>query len=162
MYWYLSFISDLLDGFVARKLNQTSHFGKELDRLVDSSSFGIIPVFLAYKLGFDSFTATLFCTLYLTCCLWRLAHFNINQPRVVQGRTFFTGLPSHISAGWFIASVIGLRWAGWLTPVFFYVYFPLAGALMVSGISYPKNGVWCKILYFALAVGSVLNWLSLA
>lgn len=45
----VAYITDALDGFVARKLNATSAFGLQLDSLADVVDFGLAPVFLSYK-----------------------------------------------------------------------------------------------------------------
>ena len=44
----LAAILDTLDGRVARLIQGTSEFGKELDSLTDFVSFGIAPVFILY------------------------------------------------------------------------------------------------------------------
>ena len=47
---FLAAIADLLDGFVARLLNQQSELGKELDSLADIVSFGVLPACIAHKM----------------------------------------------------------------------------------------------------------------
>ncbi|RYD04496.1 hypothetical protein N752_14075 [Desulforamulus aquiferis] len=46
----LAGVMDYLDGKVARKLQVSSDFGKELDSLADLVSFGVAPAILAYAL----------------------------------------------------------------------------------------------------------------
>src|SRR5207253_414437 len=43
----VAFLGDGVDGYLARKLNQTSAFGERLDSLADLVSFGLAPVFFA-------------------------------------------------------------------------------------------------------------------
>jgi CDP-diacylglycerol--serine O-phosphatidyltransferase len=45
----MAYITDALDGFVARKLDAASSFGLQLDSLADVVDFGLAPVFLSYK-----------------------------------------------------------------------------------------------------------------
>lgn len=45
----MAYITDALDGFVARKLDAASSFGLHLDSLADVVDFGLAPVFLSYK-----------------------------------------------------------------------------------------------------------------
>ena len=45
---YLSLVFDFLDGFIARKLNATSKFGKHLDSFADLISFGLLPSLILY------------------------------------------------------------------------------------------------------------------
>lgn len=100
-------IFDLLDGLVAKLLNATSEFGKQLDSLADVISFGLAPSFLLYrilqmgfvKMGegsfilespsfgqrlilFSAFAVAAFAAL-------RLARFNISTSKSVD----FQGLP---------------------------------------------------------------------
>src|SRR5690554_4906942 len=45
----LSMVLDGMDGKIARKLDVTSSFGKELDSLCDLVSFGVAPALLVYS-----------------------------------------------------------------------------------------------------------------
>jgi CDP-diacylglycerol--serine O-phosphatidyltransferase len=49
---------DFLDGFIAKILNATSEFGKQLDSLADLISFGFAPSVLLYKLMEASISKT--------------------------------------------------------------------------------------------------------
>jgi CDP-diacylglycerol---serine O-phosphatidyltransferase len=91
-------ILDALDGRIARMIQGTSEFGKELDSLTDFVSFGIAPVFVLYfwelntygKLGW---AITL---IYSVCCVLRLARFNLTKIEEKQEwkNNFFEGVPS--------------------------------------------------------------------
>tara|TARA_E500000178_G_C16996123_1_gene743288 strand:- start:656 stop:1447 length:792 start_codon:yes stop_codon:yes gene_type:complete len=91
-------ILDALDGRIARLINGTSEFGKELDSLTDFVSFGIAPAFTLYfwelnnygKLGWS---ITL---IYSVCCVLRLARFNLTKIEETQEwkNNFFEGVPS--------------------------------------------------------------------
>ena len=94
--WYIVIcgVLDMLDGRVARLSKTGSHFGAELDSLVDIVSFGVAPAVLAYFLYFGpagGFT-WLFSYGYVMCVALRLARFNAAGGGHEGGG--FTGLPS--------------------------------------------------------------------
>ena len=91
-------ILDALDGRIARLIQGTSEFGKELDSLTDFVSFGIAPVFVLYfwdlnKYGKLGWAITL---IYSVCCVLRLARFNLTKVDETQQwkNNFFEGVPS--------------------------------------------------------------------
>ena len=91
-------ILDALDGRIARLIQGTSEFGKELDSLTDFVSFGIAPVFVLYfwdlnKYGKLGWAITL---VYSVCCVLRLARFNLTKVDETQQwkNNFFEGIPS--------------------------------------------------------------------
>ena len=47
---YLAAILDFLDGFIARKLNQMSELGKQLDSLADMVTSGVVPGYVMYQM----------------------------------------------------------------------------------------------------------------
>ncbi len=94
---------DGLDGRVARLIDGTSEFGKELDSLTDFVSFGIAPAFILYfwelnNYGKIGWAVTL---LFSVCCVLRLARFNLTKiSEEEQWRVnFFEGVPSPAGAG---------------------------------------------------------------
>jgi CDP-diacylglycerol---serine O-phosphatidyltransferase len=90
----LSFILDGLDGRVARRLNATSPFGRELDSLSDVVAFGVAPALLVYSWGLsrlaDEF-GVLVAFLFAVCGGARLARFNVNTSD--EPKKHFQGLP---------------------------------------------------------------------
>ena len=94
----LAAILDTLDGRVARLIQGTSEFGKELDSLTDFVSFGIAPVFILYfwelkNYGKIGWAITL---IYSVCCVIRLARFNLTKisPEENWKNNYFEGVPS--------------------------------------------------------------------
>lgn len=80
---------DMLDGYLARKMNQESEFGAELDSLSDLVTFGVAPMVLLmsyYSSGVLSFIAILL----PVCGALRLARHNINR-HLTKG--YLIGLP---------------------------------------------------------------------
>lgn len=126
-------VSDGLDGRVARYLNVSSEFGKELDSLCDLVSFGVAPAILAYSFFLKDFGVIGYfaAAFFAVCGAMRLARFNVNTG-VVKG--YFMGLP--IPAGGCVLAtfiMIGVKPAGWIFPVMVVVF----AYLMVSTIKYP-------------------------
>jgi CDP-diacylglycerol--serine O-phosphatidyltransferase len=150
--WAILF--DGWDGRVARMMNATSDFGRELDSLADCVTFGVAPAFLAYAWGIaavDPYTAGPFheqlhraglfvCFLFLVCGAARLARFNISTNPLPTnpgkpGRKYFVGLAIPAGAG-VIASIVHYRngevndWVGW--PVMWMAIVLGSALLMVS------------------------------
>ncbi len=141
---------DSLDGRVARMTGTNTEFGKQFDSLADVVSFGIAPAVLAYAWGVRSLPLQdsvsvhqlsqfgwLSCLVFVICCAWRLARFNV-QGMAPGGSRYFVGLPTPAAAGVVAAIVHAFkmplhdwRWsAAWLLLA------AGLGALMTSGIRY--------------------------
>lgn len=80
---------DKIDGFIARKLNQESDIGAELDSLSDLVTFGIAPAALISNL-FNNNWVSLISLLLPICGSLRLARYNITRK---QTQEHFTGVP---------------------------------------------------------------------
>lgn len=114
----VAFVLDALDGGVARATGTNTEFGKQFDSLADVVSFGIAPAFLAYAWGVRDLPLSdwgalgvhvyqlgwLVCFIFLACCAWRLARFNI-QGMAPGGSRYFVGLPTPAAAGMIAATV---------------------------------------------------------
>jgi len=86
--FYFSTFADGLDGFIAKK-TEKSPFGKELDSLADSISFGVFPATLMVRFDSNLFP---FAALFLAFSILRLARFNVLK------FSDFYGLPTLVSA----------------------------------------------------------------
>lgn len=127
-------ISDGLDGRVARYLNASSEFGKELDSLCDLVSFGVAPAILAYAFllkDLPGIAGYIIAAFFATCGALRLARFNVNTG-VVKG--YFMGLPIP-AAGCVVSTFIalGIKPSGWIFPIMVVI----CAYLMISNIKYP-------------------------
>ena len=93
-------ILDALDGRIARLINGTSEFGKELDSLTDFVSFGIAPVLILYFWNLNTYgkLGWAIALIYSVCCVLRLARFNLTKIDVQQEwkYNFFEGIPSPV------------------------------------------------------------------
>ena len=145
---------DGLDGKLARLLDVTSNFGKELDSLADVITFGAAPAVLLLSFGWLSPLHQVAAALFVFAGAIRLARFNTQS---VAAASHFVGLP--ITAGGGIAATAVLyshMLPGWLLPL----TYALLASLMLSTLPYPsfksvslpKNGL--------VLVGSILATLA--
>ncbi len=103
---FVAMVADSLDGFIARKTNTASDFGKEYDSLCDMVAFGLAASLVMYswslhylseyrwlggKLGWVA------AFMYAACAALRLARFNVLAARGGAKGSFF-GLPSPAAA----------------------------------------------------------------
>jgi CDP-diacylglycerol--serine O-phosphatidyltransferase len=168
---------DSLDGRVARLLGANTDFGVQFDSLADVVSFGIAPAILSFAWGtrsvaldgakwtqfFGNF-AWVCCLVFLICCAWRLARFNV-QGMAPGGSKFFVGMPTPAAAGMLAAIVHGFKFPlqnEWIAAAWFLLAVSL-GALMTSKIRYYsfKDIPWTKkqrslwIVLIGLIVGAI-------
>ena len=137
----LAVIVDFLDGRVARRLNATSEFGKELDSLSDLIAFGAAPAIILYTWAFGRFAdefGILISFIFLACGAIRLARFNVSTGQVPKN--YFQGLPIPGAAGAVVTlshmfptavESMGYSIVLMLTAV-------VMAALMVSTLPYPN------------------------
>lgn len=124
---------DSLDGRVARRLNVTSEFGKELDSLADLVSFGVAPatVFYLLLLTGQGWTGYILAAVFPVCGALRLARFN-----VLNVKGYYVGLPITV-AGPVLAGVA--LFGHNALPVDFQALVMLVlSGLMVSTLRIPK------------------------
>lgn len=146
----LAILFDSLDGRIARLTGTNTEFGVQFDSLADVVSFGIAPAVLAYSWGFHGIPVStpinieqlgqfgwILCLVFLICCAWRLARFNV-QGMDPGGSKYFIGMPTPAAAGVVAAIIHGFkvplhdyRWSiAWFVLLF------TLGALMTSTIRY--------------------------
>ncbi|HVT36225.1 MAG TPA: CDP-diacylglycerol--serine O-phosphatidyltransferase [Nevskiaceae bacterium] len=106
---------DTFDGYIARKTNTASDFGKEYDSLCDMVAFGLAASLVMYNWSLHYLSeykwlggklGWVICFIYTSCAALRLARFNVLASRGEAKGAFF-GLPSPGAA----AVVSGLVWA---------------------------------------------------
>jgi CDP-diacylglycerol--serine O-phosphatidyltransferase len=138
-----SYILDLLDGYLARKLKATSAYGLQLDSLVDMASLGIAPAVLVFHHvstgGINAFLIGPFVVLVILAGAFRLARFNLLPPKKTGaedsvGLTISTG-----GATLALAVLTDLTWHGGVASnLYFIPLLVLISALMVSTIRFPS------------------------
>ncbi len=128
----VAMILDGMDGKVARRLDATSPFGKELDSLCDLVSFGVAPAILVYSFKLSEFglTGLAIALAFTLCGAIRLARFN-----TMTITTHFVGVP--ITAAGSLLAILALL--GTKIPLFIFpIVVVLFSYLMVSNIKIPK------------------------
>ena len=117
----LAVVSDYFDGKIAKIMGQQNDFGRELDSLADTVSFGVAPAILGFTL-IQTPLAIISFTVFLFCGILRLARYNIMN---LKGA--FQGMPITLN-GIIIPAFYFLH-----TPIRFYPYIYLVlGVFMVS------------------------------
>lgn len=134
----VAMLLDGLDGRVARALNVTSEFGKQLDSLSDMISFGVAPAFVMYVTAFQEIPPAfgwLATALFPICGALRLARFNVQAG--VPG--FFIGLPIPVAGGALCTLALFSKdipeWISVASTL-------LLSFLMVSRVQYPSFKKW--------------------
>jgi len=120
-------VFDYFDGKVARLIGREGEFGKQLDSLADTISFGVAPAIFGFTLIQTNFAIIVF-TLFLFAGVLRLARYNIME---FNGE--FAGMPITVN-GMVVPLVYLFR-----VPVQAYPYIYLFLAiLMVSPLKFKK------------------------
>lgn len=123
----LAVVSDYFDGKIAKAMGQQNDFGKELDSLADTVSFGVAPAIFGFTL-IQTPLAVISFTVFLFCGILRLAKYNIMN---LKGA--FQGMPITLN-GVIIPLAYLLRNVLHIEIKFFpYIYLVL-GILMVSSL----------------------------
>lgn len=74
----LAVVTDMFDGFLARKLDVVSEFGMQLDSLCDLVSFGVAPMIIGWQLELhhSMYLGILLGFIYVAASVFRLARYN--------------------------------------------------------------------------------------
>jgi CDP-diacylglycerol---serine O-phosphatidyltransferase len=141
----ISYVLDLFDGEMARRLEAGSSFGLQLDSLVDMVSLGTAPAVLAFFHLVDALEGALLAALlwmlvilYVVAGAFRLARFNLLPAKT--GQTDSVGLTISTSGATLTLAVVSdITFSGDLVPPAFYLVFLFVlGLLMVSRIPFPS------------------------
>jgi len=94
---FCALITDMLDGYVARKTGTANEIGTQIDSLSDSLSFGVAPAILtfqSFRTGgvYDIFIA-IGCICFVIGAFLRLARFNLSD-----NNAEYTGVPTPLTA----------------------------------------------------------------
>lgn len=132
LFIFIAAFLDRYDGKVARKFNQESELGKQLDSMGDIISFGVAPALLMYECVLSDFgTLGMIITIfYIACGAFRLARFNITE-----SNCYFVGLPitaagTFLTFSYFLLPIVN--------PPFYLFVYPILSILMVSTFSLKK------------------------
>ncbi len=92
-------LCDAMDGRIARATTTMTKrerfYGVQLDSLCDIISFGAVPCFMAYMLGYNGVIDIVIFMLFVVCGVTRLANFNTESAvdTADMKPKFFTGMP---------------------------------------------------------------------
>ena len=135
----ITFGTDLIDGYIARKTGTVNDIGRELDSLSDSLTFGIVPAvlcFQAFRTGtFYDYFLVVGCICFALGAILRLARFNISTS------AGYTGVPTPVTS--------------LLILVYFFANYFYAFAS--GGLNYPFLEIACFITPFLLIFFGWLN-----
>ena len=145
---FFAMFMDVLDGFLAGKLNCKSRFGQSMDSMVDFFICCVMPVWMVLTFVGNSALLVGGLVFYCACGLWRLAHFNVMASENPGNLAYFTGLP--VPGAMMLASasiwlVVYHALPIWLLAAALF----LAGVLMVSRFKLKKYGMAQKALWVA-------------
>jgi len=76
---FAAVLFDYLDGKIARWTGKTHAFGKQLDSLADTISFGVAPAVLGFVVLEKNKLTWLLLAFFVCCGILRLARFNISE-----------------------------------------------------------------------------------
>ena len=132
LFIFIAAFLDSYDGKVARKFNQESELGKQLDSMGDIISFGVAPALLMYEVAVIDFgvAAMAMTVLYISCGALRLARFN-----VMESTGYFIGLPI-TAAGTLLT--FSYFFVEYISPVAYMFLIPTLAILMVSTFTLKK------------------------
>ena len=149
----LAGIMDTLDGFAAKRLNQYSELGEQLDSLCDGINFVLVPAVFAVT-RMDMRLGTMICAgIYCACGILRLGYFNILLEEKTEEKVF-VGVPTTIAA----VFVQALVWACTVlcprlrlaVPTILLVF----GLLMISRLRFRASNL--GRIFFAVVGAAVL------
>lgn len=121
-------IFDVFDGKLARHTKTNNDFGKQLDSLADTVSFGVAPTVIGFSL-IQTKLALIAFSIFLLCGILRLAKFNI-----MQAQGYYIGMPITIN-GIIIPLVVFFS----LPAMYFPYLYLLLAILMVCPIQVKKK-----------------------
>lgn len=128
---------DVFDGWIARKMNQSSNLGIQLDSMADMVTFGIAPAVMFYKMLPEGWLSLVVAACIPLASAWRLATFNLLPPS-----PWFLGVPTPTNALWYVGLSLWLTQStdlpDWLTDPYLHLGFSLVlSLLMVTTLPIP-------------------------
>ena len=127
----LAVVSDYFDGKVAKIMGQQNEFGKELDSLADTVSFGVAPTIFGFAL-IQTPLAVISFVVFLFCGILRLARYNIMN---LKGS--YQGMPITMNGIIIPLAYLFRNYLHMQIRFFPYIYLIL-GILMVSSLRIKK------------------------
>ena len=156
----IGFIFDILDGFFARKLNQISAFGTQLDAHIDVFLYLIYPILVFYN--YFEFQANYWIFLYfifLILGIFRLIRNNLKN----SAKHFdYQGLPVVFSLFLIILAEILEKYLELKTlEIIIFSTLLIGSGLMISTFKFPKPKKISLIILFILILIGLLTHINL-
>lgn len=143
----VALLFDVMDGRIARRRNEASALGRELDSLADIVSFGVAPAVMGFAVGLRGGWDLLCLLAFVACGISRLARYNVTAEALADAHgkvRYFEGFP--IPSSLLIAlglavlfatgrapqSVLGVLTLGPGDLHLLALVYPLHGAAMIS------------------------------
>jgi CDP-diacylglycerol--serine O-phosphatidyltransferase len=150
---------DSLDGTVARKMHCSSQFGLLLDSFCDGFNFCIVPVFIAYTLGFNSWLAVGLLFLHLVTGIWRLVYYCIIGTQAADSAPYFLGVTTTLSAALFYVGLSVMKFLGISNlDLFFIPFFLIISVSMISSYKLKKYGFTTVLFSVLIPLLWILNF----
>lgn len=154
-----AFALDALDGFMARKLKQSSEFGRQLDSMIDVINYPVFSAIFIQQVLMPNFWGALVGFFVIATAILRLVNFNENGFIKHNGKLYYRGLVvCHISL---IVSILVLITNFVNIPqVIIALIILVAASLQLSNIKTRKTGALLFWLPVAALIGiGALLWL---
>jgi CDP-diacylglycerol--serine O-phosphatidyltransferase len=149
--YFLVSCMDSLDGFAAKKLNQCTELGGELDSLCDGINFTLVPALFAIGLCGLSLPIVIGASAFAVCGILRLGYYNI----ITDDAGGFVGVPTTIAS---MFAMVFTWLFGYLWPSLMSLVTPallLMALLMISRIRI-RGGNFARIFFAFVGFGFLI------
>jgi len=155
----IAFLLDALDGYIARKLNQTSEFGKQLDSMIDIVNYPIISALFIQLVLMPNFWGALVGFFVITTAILRLINFNKNGFIKHKNKLYYRGLVvCHVSL--VIALLVLIVRFVDIPQIIIAIIILTVASLQLSNIKTRKTGALFFWIPVAIIIGiGALLWL---
>ncbi|WKZ34171.1 MAG: CDP-alcohol phosphatidyltransferase family protein [Anaerolineales bacterium] len=157
----LAMFVDMLDGFLARRMNLESEFGRQLDGFCDMLTYLLLPLFILYQFGMRDWLSLSALFVFLVSGILRLSRFNIVGMVEERGVAYHIGLQVIWSQLLVVLAFPLWMWLGALARYPLIVLLFGMSFFMIRNLKFPKP-IWYRLqtaiilsvaaLYFALYV----------
>lgn len=149
---------DIVDGWLARRRQQSSAFGAQLDSLADVISFVLLPAAIALSLA-ASPPMALAAAAWVVAGVLRLARFAVVGTVGSGAEERFEGVPTAFAAAAFVPIFAVARWlpSSWAVGVVA-AYLAVVAPAMISALPFPKRGPIRAAMWILVPLAVVVAW----
>lgn len=155
----VAFVLDALDGYIARKLGQTSDFGKQLDSMIDIINYPVFSALFIQLVLMPNIWGALVGFFVIATAILRLIRFNDSGFIKQNGKLYYRGLiVCHMSL--IVALLVLLTKFISVPPIIIAIVILVAASLQLSSIKTRKTDALYFWVPVAIAIGAgALLWL---